>query len=157
MYVIPKSSRMASSELAVKFTTMVEETRDIAPMKDFFSERTSDFESLELVDGQVSGEHQLVWTDHHNAYMTLVEEKLGVPEFCNQNSCNEKDIVESMRVLVAENPDVLMFFNGLTSTTDYDGFLKLAYDVKTNQHCFKPHLKVKCAPAGHGHGHGHGH
>lgn len=38
----------------------------------------------------------------------------------------------------------MMFFDGLVSTTDYDGFLKLAYNVKTNQHCFKPHLTSKC-------------
>merc|ERR1712216_184622 len=91
--------------------------------------------------------------------MALVEEKLGVPEFCNLNSCDEAALFESMRVLVDENPDVMMFFNGLISTTDYDGFLKLAYNVKTNQHCFETHFSTKCASdaAGHGHGHSHGH
>merc|ERR1712046_485105 len=150
----------AMSELAVKFMTMVEQSREIEPMKEFFQERAADFESLEVEGGKVVGEHQLVWTEHHKAYMSLVEEKLGVSEFCKENACDEQALMCSMRVLVEENSDVLMFFDSLISTTNYDGFLELAYNVKNDQHCFKPHLNNKCSSgaAGHGHGgHGHGH
>merc|ERR1712178_566135 len=77
-------------------------------------------------------------------YTALVEEKLGVPEFCRDNSCDEEALMESMKALVKEKPDVMMFFDSLVSTTDYDGFLKLAYSVKTNQHCFRPHLTTQC-------------
>ena len=64
-----------------------------------------------------------------------------------------------MMMLVNTNPDCLMFFDGLISTTDYNGFLMLAYNVKNNAHCFKPHLEKKCLSdaEGHGHGHAHGH
>ena len=57
-----------SSAIAVKFVTMVEDSREIQPMKLFFEERAADFESLEVVDGAVVGEHLLVWMEHHHAY-----------------------------------------------------------------------------------------
>ena len=70
-------------------------------------------------DGSVAGEHKLVYTTHHQAYTKLIEEKLGVAQFCSENSCDEKALWESMKLLVAENPDVLAFVNVITSMTDY--------------------------------------
>merc|ERR1711988_1886201 len=133
------------AQLTYSFMTMVEKSGDIQPMNDFFTDRADDFASLEVVDGEVVSEHLLVWTEYHNAYSRLVEDQLGVPDFCQQNACSEEALMTSMEALVCENKGVLMFFDGLVSTTDYDSFLKLAYNVKMNQHCFKPHLSSKCS------------
>lgn len=94
------------AELAVKFVTMVEAEREVQPMREFFQQRAADFEALEVVEDKVVGEHFLIWTEHHNAYTALVEEKLGVHDFCRDNSCDEEELLESMRALVREKPDV---------------------------------------------------
>ena len=151
--------------------TLVENKRfeGIGSMESFFEKRASDFETLELAsvkgdeDGAklvVVGEHELIWTEHHKAYTTLVEEALGIPKFCEDNGCDEKELLASTEILVRENPDVQMFVDSLLSMANYDGFLKIAYSVKQKTHCFEPHLTVSpeaCHGHGHSHGHGHGH
>eukprot|EP00944_MAST-04C_sp_MAST-4C-sp1_P012346 g12346.t1 len=90
----------------------------IGSMESFFEKRASDFATLELAsvkggedDGKlvVVGEHELIWTEHHKAYTTLVEEALGIPKFCEDNGCDEKELLASTEILVRENPDVQMF------------------------------------------------
>eukprot|EP00944_MAST-04C_sp_MAST-4C-sp1_P012055 g12055.t1 len=107
----------SSSDLAVKFMTMVENKRfeGIGSMESFFEKRASDFATLEVKGDEdggklvVVGEHELIWTEHHKAYTSLVEEALGIPKFCEDNGCDEKELFASTEILVRENPDVQMF------------------------------------------------
>ena len=145
------------SDLAFRFVTMVEAQREVKPMEEFFARRATDFADLELTEGgAVVGEHALRWTEHHAAYTGLVERQLGVQAFCEDNMCDEHELMASMKALLAEKPDVQMFVNSLVALTDYGRFLKLAHNVKMGRHCFHTHLTTTAA-ACHGHGHGHGH
>ena len=127
--------------------TMVENKRfeGIGSMESFFEKRASDFATLELAsvkgdeDGAklvVVGEHELIWTEHHKAYTSLVEEALGIPKFCEDNGCDEKELFASTEILVRENPDVQMFVDSLLSMANYDGFLKIAYECETKDTLF---------------------
>jgi hypothetical protein len=162
----------SSSDVAVKFMTMVENKKyeGLNSLEAFFERRASDFATLEFAEAEdekgvkklgVVGEHELVWTEHHAAYTKLVEEALGIPQFCEENTVTEKELFQSMAILVKENSDVQMFVDSLVSMADYDGFLKIAYNVKKKTHCFEPHLTISpesChGDGGHSHGHGHGH
>ena len=107
----------SSSDVAVKFMTMVENKKyeGLNSMEAFFERRASDFAMLEFAEAEdekgvkklgVVGEHELVWTEHHAAYTKLVEEALGIPQFCEENTVTEKELFQSMAILVKENSDV---------------------------------------------------
>ena len=138
-YLLYINMTTVTSDLAKQFLEAVDDTRGaaVAPMERFFEERRQDFGTLEMgADGVATGEHPLLWKEHHLAYIQLVEECLGVERFLEQQGTDERALFRSLEVLVKENPDVKMFVASLIAIGEYEGFLKLAWDVKSKTHCF---------------------
>ena len=87
--------------------TMVENKRfeGIGSMESFFEKRASDFATLEVKgdeDGAklvVVGEHELIWTEHHKAYTSLVEEALECKILRGQR-LRRKELFASTEILV---------------------------------------------------------